>query len=170
MADDPSRRQLAKRERRNAGDRSADLARKLLQMKDATLAKITLDEELREVIDEARAIGSQTARRRAERALAGELRKYDLVEIAASVANVETSGAVETQQFHIAEQWRTQLIDDDAALAEFPGDAAELPTLVTNARRERDTGQPAGAKRALFRHIVSALAKAKALRDLHDDT
>ena len=154
--DDRSRRQIAKAARRKAGDRSSDLARTLMQMKEAALAKLQIDEELREVIDRARAIPSQNARRRAERALAGELRRVDLVEIAAQIAKVEATGVVETQPFHLAEEWRTRILESDAALAEFPGTPID-PVLIARARAERDTGKPPGAKRALFRAIVAAL-------------
>ena len=153
--DDRSRRQIAKAARRKAGDRSSELARTLMQMKPAALAKLQLDEELRETIDRARAIPSQNARRRAERALAGELRRVDLAEIATQIANIEATGAAETKPFHLAEQWRTRLLEDDKALAEFPGTID--PVLIARARAERDTGKPPGAKRALFRAIVAAL-------------
>lgn len=128
-------------------------------MKDSTLAKLELDEELRGAVDDARAIVSPPARRRAERALAGELRNYELADIASKIANVESTGATDTAQFHLAERWRTRLVEDDAALAEWVGNPGELAALVANARRERDTGRPAGAKRALFRHIMATLAK-----------
>ena len=157
--DDLSNRQKAKQQRRRAGDRSADLARTFMQMKDATLAKLQLDEELREAIDRARAITSPVARRRAERTLAGDLRGHELGEIAEQIANVEQTGMPDTQLFHLAEQWRTRLIEEEGARAEFPG-TIEL-TLIVNARRERDTGKPAGAKRALFRAVLEQLRQSR---------
>jgi ribosomal 50S subunit-associated protein YjgA (DUF615 family) len=45
-----------------------------------------------------------------------------------------------------------------AAAAEFPGGSDDvLVRMIDAARRERDTGRPPGAARALFRHIVEAL-------------
>ncbi|HLL25712.1 MAG TPA: DUF615 domain-containing protein, partial [Kofleriaceae bacterium] len=99
--DDLSRRQKAKQLRRRAGDRSSDLARVFMQMKDATLAKLELEEELREAIDRARAITSPIARRRAERSLAGELRGFELGDIAEQIENAD-AGNVDTQLFHLA--------------------------------------------------------------------
>src|SRR5512139_976604 len=153
--DDLTRRQKAKQQRRRAGDRSADLARTFMQMKDATLAKLELEEELREAIDRARAVTSPVARRRAERTLAGDLRGFDLVELATQVENVEQTGVADSALFHLAEQWRTRLIEEDAAVAEFPGTID--PTLIAKARAERDTGKPPGAKRALFRQVLEQL-------------
>ena len=156
-SDSRSRRQLAKAARRRAGDRSADLARDLMQLKPAALAKLEVEDELREEIDRARAIPSLSARRRAERALAGTLRRFDLDELATQLANIAETGAASAQPFHLGEHWRTRLLEDDAALAEFPHPLPELPVLIANARRERDTGKPPGAKRALFRAIMAAL-------------
>ncbi|HUQ08106.1 MAG TPA: ribosome biogenesis factor YjgA [Kofleriaceae bacterium] len=178
MADDddrdgPSRRQLAKKERRDAGDRSGDLARKLMEMKDSTLAQLELDEELKGRIDAARRVTSHTARRRAERSVAGELRRVDIAEVERKLANVQHSGVAEPQLFHLAERWRTRLIEEgDAAVAEFPGGADEaLPRLIAAAKREREIGKPPGAGRALFRHVIDLLraqAQATQTRDSAD--
>ena len=167
--DQESRRTQARRERRKAGDRSADLANALMKLPASALAKLELDEDLREVIDRARAITSMVARRRAERALAGDLRRHDLVALARRLANVHATGAAEPQLLHAAERWRTRLIEEGlAAAAEFPGGSVEpLPQLIAQARRERDTGKPPGAARALFRHVVTVL-KAQAAAPADD--
>ena len=45
-----------------------------------------------------------------------------------------------------------------AAAAEFSAGVTEpLPQLIASAQRERMTGKPRGASRALFRHIAAAL-------------
>lgn len=133
----------------------------------STLDKLELDEELRDSIDKARAIPSQQARRRAERTLAGDLRRVDLVELHRKLVNIEATGTADTQLFHMAEQWRNRLVEEGLAAAEtFPGGAVEpLPTLMANARRERETGKPAGAGRALFRHVMATLQAEKSKRD-----
>ena len=157
--DDESRRQAARRERRDAGDRSAKVAHQLMSWTDTALAKLPISDELREDIDRARAVTSQIARRRAERELAGTLRSVDLDELEAYMINVEAKGNAEPRLFQAAEKWRARLIEEgSAAGAEFPGGYVDpLPLLIQNARRERDTGKPPGAARALFRHVVSVL-------------
>jgi ribosome-associated protein len=154
-----SRRQIARREQRTAGDRSARLANALMKLSASALGKLGLDEELREAIDRARAVTSQGARRRAERALAGALRREDLVKLAAKLAKVQETGSAEPQQFHLVEQWRQRMLEGGlAAAAGFPGGVAEpLPRLIEQAQRETATGRPPGAARALFRHIAAAL-------------
>ncbi|MCX5745368.1 MAG: DUF615 domain-containing protein, partial [Proteobacteria bacterium] len=154
-----SRRQVARREQRQAGDQSARLAHALMKLHASLLAKLELDEQTREAVERARKITAHIARRRAERALANDLRGVDLPALATKLANVEATGAAEPRLLQLAEHWRTRLIEEGiGAAAMFPGGAADpLPKLVESAQRERTTGKPPGAARALFRHLVVAL-------------
>jgi len=154
-----SRRQIARRQQRKVGDRSARLANALMKLSASALGKLGLDEDLRASVDRARAVTAHVARRRAERTLAGDLRRIDLVALDARLARVQTTGAAEQQQLHLAEQWRVRMIEGGlAAAAEFPGGVTEpLPRLIESAQRERATGKPPGAARALFRHIAAVL-------------
>jgi ribosome-associated protein len=158
---DESRRQAGRHARRDAGDRSARVARTLMNLRDAALRKLVVDDELRASIDEARAVVSPIARRRAERALAGELRGVDLDALEAALRSLEDGGVAASRVFHQAEQWRARLIDEGSdAAAGFPGgDTEELRRLIQQARRERDTGKPRGAARALFRHVFALLER-----------
>ena len=160
-SDDENPRVIAKRAKRAAGDRSATLSRTLMQLPDTTIDKLELGEDLLHEVQQARRITSQIARRRAERALAGSLRGEDLVELQRKLDNVQETGSAEPRLFHLAEQWRARLIEEGLkAAAEFPGGAVDpLPQLIQNARRERDTGKPPGAARALFRHVMQVLKK-----------
>jgi ribosomal 50S subunit-associated protein YjgA (DUF615 family) len=166
-----SRRQIARREQRTAGERSARLASALMKLSLSALGKLRLDEELREAVDRARAVTSQGARRRAERALAGALRREDLVELTAKLAKLQEMGSAEPEQFHLAEQWRARMLEGGlAAAAGFPGGVAEpLPRLIEQAQREKATGRPPGAARALFRHIAAALKAQPALPVASDE-
>lgn len=160
MTDDSrTNRQIARGKQKRAGDRSARLANTLMKLAGHKLAKLELDEDLREAIDRARAVPSHIARRRAERTLAGELRRHDLDELDNQLAKLEQGSGDETRQLHAAERWRARLIEEGtAALAEFPGGTdATFPALIEAARRERDTGLPRGAARQLFRHVVERL-------------
>ncbi|HEX4418220.1 MAG TPA: DUF615 domain-containing protein [Kofleriaceae bacterium] len=218
--DTRSARQIARSKRRKAGDRSAKLANELMKLAAPAVKKLEIDGDLREVLERARGVTSLIARRRAERTLAGELRRFDLVELAAQLAKIHEHGNADAQHFQIAEHWRARLIEEGiAALATFPGASpaarsaggddrgddggaaggedhggrgadggvedegegdggrGEWTRLIAAARRERDTGKPPGAARALFRHIVDALktqqaaaeSAAEADDDVHDD-
>jgi len=157
---DESRRQVARRERRAAGDRSARLAHTLMSLRPSELDALGLDEDLREAALRARAVTSLVARRRAERSLAGDLRRADLDDVERRLASADSSAAADARLFKLAESWRARLIDGGvSAAAELPGGPDDkLPALVADAQRERATGKPRGAARALFRHLLSRLA------------
>ncbi|MGN6111083.1 MAG: ribosome biogenesis factor YjgA [Kofleriaceae bacterium] len=154
-----SARQIARGRQRKAGDRSARLANALMKLSATAVKKLELDEDLREAVERARAVTSHGARRRAERTLAGDLRRFDLVALDAQLAKVHESGNADVREFHLAEQWRARMIEEGiAAIAAFPGGRDEqLPRLIDAAQRERATGRPPGAARSLFRHIVALL-------------
>ncbi|HVV83103.1 MAG TPA: ribosome biogenesis factor YjgA [Kofleriaceae bacterium] len=171
--DDPrqSRRQLARGERRRAGERSADLARALMKLGDAAIPKLEVGERLRAAIDRARRVTAPGARRRAERELAGTLRGEDMADLAARLERVKTTGAGDSRHLHVAERWRETMIAGGVAAAGFPGGVdEELPQLIARAQGERATGKPPGAARALFRHLAAILkAQAAAERDEDED-
>jgi ribosome-associated protein len=154
-----SGRLRGRHERREAGEEGARLARALMQIDASALGKLGLDEGLRAAVDRARAVTSKIARRRAERGLSGELRRAELGDLEARLTSVRENGVADARLFKLAEHWRARLIErgtTDAAGA--PGGATpELLGLVHQARRERDTGKPPGAARALFRHIFAVL-------------
>lgn len=159
-----SARQISRAKQRKAGDRSSRLANALMKLPAPAVKKLELEEDLREAVDRARAVTALIARRRAERTLAGDLRRFDLVELAAKLAKVHEAGNVDTQLLHLAEQWRARLIaEGDTAAAAFPGGATpELMRLIAAAQRERDSGRPPGAARALFRFVAEELKATQA--------
>lgn len=166
-----SRRSASRRARRDAGADSSKLARELMQLPATSLAKLGLDEELRAVVEAARRITAQVARRRAERSLAGALRRVDLDALAAKLTNVRATGVGNPQRFHLAERWRMRLLDEtgapDAFAAAHPAaDHPLLLRLLDAAHRERAVGKPPGAGRALFRHIIAVLDGAERDREL----
>ena len=162
MTDDTrSARQIARSKQRRAGDRSARLAKTLMTLSAPVLKKLEIEDELREAVDRARTVTAHIARRRAERTLAGDLRRLDLdlAELEDRLDKLSEGTSADAQQFHLAEQWRARMIEEGVAgAAAFPGGIDdELPRLIDAAQRERATGRPPGAARALFRHIVDAL-------------
>jgi ribosome-associated protein len=174
MADDDDlpRRSLQRRATREAGDRSGRISRELMKASDSLVARLEISESLRDAITQARAITSQIARRRAERALAGSLRAEDLRALDQQLANLRATGAAVPERLHLAERWRTRLLEEGLpALPELPGGDPEhvLPGLMAQARRERDTGKPPGAQRALFRAIIERLEASEAAGDDTDE-
>ena len=158
--DDRTARQISRSKTKRAGDRSAKVALQLMKLKDHQLAKLDLEDELREEILTARKVTSHIARRRAERTLAGELRHVDLAVLEDKLDKLEQHDAGDVRQFHEAERWRARLIEEGmAAAAELPGGHDdELPRLIDAAQRERDTGRPPGSSRKLFRYVMARLS------------
>lgn len=157
--DDRTARQISRSKTKRAGDRSAKVALQLMKLKDHQLAKLDIDAELREEIETARRVTSLIARRRAERTLAGELRHVDLAVLEDKLDKLDQHDAGDVRKLHEAERWRARLIEEGiAAAAELPGGHDdELPRLIAAAQRERDTGRPPGAARALFRYVMARL-------------
>ena len=146
---------------RREGDRTARLAQTLMEIKAPVLKRLDLEDELRDAINTARKVTALIARRRAERTLAGDLRRFDTADLDAQLQKVH-DGNVDEQQFHLAEQWRTKLIADGIGAAKtfpggVPGSDGELARMIDAAQKERDTGKPPGAARALFRFVAEAL-------------
>ena len=163
--DDRTARQISRGQTKRAGDRSAKLAHELMKLAAPAVAKLELDDDLRAAVVRARAVVALVARRRAERTLAGELRRHDLVALADQLATLHETSSEEIQRLHLAEHWRTRLIAEGAAvLGELPvaTDDPEWPRLIDAAQREKATGRPPGAGRALFRRIIDALKAADA--------
>ena len=130
---------------------------------DSLINRLELDDDVHAAVARARRVTSNVARRRAERELAGDLRGADMAAIAQRLTNVATTGAADSAVLMLAEQWRTRLLADGvAAAADFPGTVDEqLGPMLDRARRERETGKPPGAARALFRYLATALKAGK---------
>lgn len=141
----------------------------LVELTEAQLRGLELDEELRRAVAEARRITSHEARRRQLQYIGRLMRDVDPAPIRARLEAIEGGSAEATARHKRLEQLRERLLGDDAALTDFlaahPGaDAQELRTLIRNARREQKEGRPPRAFRELFRALKSLDAAAAAAR------
>ena len=158
---EPSRSQL----RRDALD-ILRLAETLAALSEAELARVPMDDELREEIRRTRAVTSHIARKRQTQFLAKQMRKLDedaLASIRRALAHDRTQAHREAAALHQVETWRERLLDggDDALnafLAEHPSaDRQQLRQLVRNALAERERNKPPHAYRELFRALRGLL-------------
>lgn len=141
----------------------------LVELTEAQLRGLELDEDLRRAVAEARRITSHEARRRQLQYIGRLMRDVDPAPIRARLEAIEGGSAEATARHKRLEQLRERLLGDDAALTDFlaahPGaDAQELRTLIRNARREQKEGRPPRAFRELFRALKSLDAAAAAAR------
>jgi ribosome-associated protein len=156
----PSRSQL----RREALD-IFKLAEMLAALSEAELARVPLDDALREEVRRTRAITSHIARKRQTQFLAKQLRKLDEADIEAvrtALASDRDKAHRETAAQHRLERWRERLLDGGdevlaAFIAEHPrADRQHLRQLVRNALAERKADRPLHAYRELFRALREA--------------
>ncbi|MFC4820625.1 ribosome biogenesis factor YjgA [Dokdonella ginsengisoli] len=160
----PSRSQL----RRDALD-IFKLAEALASLSDAQLARVPLDDDLREEVLRTRAVTSHIARKRQTQFLAKQMRKLDdeaLEAIRKALAHDRVAAHREAAALHRVEAWRERLLEEgDDALAEFVAahpsvDRQHLRQLVRNAVAERKANKPPHAQRELFRVLRDAAAAA----------
>ena len=132
----------------------------LVELPEAQLRDLELDEPLRQALLEAKRISSHEARRRQLQYIGRLMRRLDPAPIRARLEAIEGSSAEAIARHKRLEQLRSRLLADDAALtglvAAHPGaDAQALRTLIRNARREQKEGRPPRAYRELFRALKS---------------
>jgi len=158
----PSRSQ----QRRDALD-VLRLAETLANLSEAQLARVPLDDDLREEVRRTRAVTSHIARKRQNQFLAKQMRGIDedaLAAIRAALAEDRDSARRGAAILHHVERWRERLLDEgDEALAEFiaahaHADRQQLRQLVRNALAERARDKPPHAYRELFRVLRDIMA------------
>lgn len=156
----PSRSQL----RRDALD-IFKLAEALAALSDAQLARVPLDQDLRDEVLRTRAVTSHIARKRQTQFLAKQMRKLDDESVEAirkALAHDRAAAHREAAELHRTEAWRERLLEEgDDALAEFvaahpSADRQRLRQLVRNAVAERKANKPPHAYRELFRVLREA--------------
>ena len=144
-----------------------DLAQRLVERSDADLARMPMDDDLRELVLATKRITAQIARKRQVQYLAKHMRRRDdeaLAAIRAALEHDKADGRREAQALHQVEYWRDRLIaDGDEALGEFVdahphADRQRLRQLARNAHQEKLKNRPPHAYRELFRELRELLA------------
>ena len=141
-----------------------ELAQRLVERSDADLARIPLDDDLRELVLTSKRITAQIARKRQVQYLAKHMRRRDdevLATIRAALEHDKADGRREAQALHQVEY--CLIADGDDALGEFVGahphaDRQRLRQLARNAHREKLQNRPPHAYRELFRELRELLA------------
>lgn len=122
------------------------------------LEGISIPENLKKAILEARRITSHEAKRRQMQYIGKLMRDVDPEPIRAQLAAVNAGSAQSAAAHKRLETWREKLMADEGALTEFasafPGsDLQQIRTLIRNAKREKESNKPPRAYRELFRLI-----------------
>ena len=140
------------------------------------LAKLKIDERLRDAIDELRRTRSFEGKRRQVQYIGKLMKAEDPEPLREAVASYRVGSATETLTLHQAEYWRDQLLAADDALAnwvkEYPAtDIQQMRSLVRSARKEKlEPGERRGrAYRDLFRMIKDQMQGAGETQDAASD-
>lgn len=154
-------------EQRRAALAVLELALRLVEQSEATIQRIPMDEDLRELVLASRKITAQIARKRQVHYLAKHMRREEdeaLDAIRAALDHDKADGRREAQALHQVEYWRDRLIaDGDTALGELlalnpHADRQHLRQLARNAHQEKLKNKPPHAYRELFRELRDLLA------------
>ena len=130
----------------------------LVELAVSQIESMSLAEDLREAVLEAKRIRSHEARRRQLQYIGRLMRDIDPEPIRARLAELAGHSAQASARQRRLEQWRERLIADDAALTQFaaehPGaDLQTLRSLIRNTRKEMKEAKPPRAHRELFRFL-----------------
>ena len=159
---------ISKTRRKREMKELQDLGAALVKLSKEQLARIDMPDSLREAVMECRRFTKHEAIRRQMQYIGRVMRDIDAAPIAAQVAAIEAPSKRQTAIFHVAEQWRTDLMADPDAVARFVKEYPEvdpqrLRELAAAAREEKRASKPPRNFRELF-HVLNALLQDRARR------
>lgn len=139
-----------------------ELGEALVALPGHKLARVPLDESLRDAIEHAQSISSHEGRRRQLQYVGKLMRSVDPAPIQAALDLLQAGSRAATALHHRAEHWRERLLNERGALeawrAERPlADLAQLQVLLDAARTELSAGQGGRRYRELFRLLRDTL-------------
>jgi len=146
-----------------------DLGAELAELGKERLAKVPIDEDLRDAVKDYQRFTAHEAKRRQLQYIGRLMRNVDPEPIRAALDAFKGVSAVETAKMHRLENMRTALLEDEKflhSIAEcYPGaDLQQLRVLRRNAIKEKEQNKPPRAYRELFR-LLREIEEGAATRD-----
>jgi ribosome-associated protein len=146
-----------------------DLGKALVKLSREQLARVDMPERLRDAVMECRRFTRHEAIRRQMQYIGKIMRDIEAGPIAAQLGELEAPSKRQTALFHVAERWRTELIEDPQALdrlvKEYPEiDRERLRELADKAREEKRASKPPRRYRELF-HVLNGMLQAHGRRN-----
>lgn len=147
---------ISKTKRKAAMDELQDIGVRLIELSKDKLAKLDLPETLLDAIKEAKRITANGASRRQRQYIGSLMRNVDVALILEQFEKWDGKNNEENAYFHRLENWRSRLINEDNALAEFMSEhpnieTQQIRTLIRNAKREQAQNKPPKSSRELFK-------------------
>ena len=159
---------ISKTKLKREADAAQDIGKKLIDLSKDKLLKLSLPEALFDAVIEAKRLTANGAVRRQLQYLGRLMRDVDAAPILEQLQKWEGKNTEENAYFHGLERWRTRLLTQPGAVAEFlktypQVDIQQMRTLIRNAQREEAAQKPPKSSRELFKLIreVSDLAQAE---------
>ncbi|KAA0874051.1 ribosome biogenesis factor YjgA [Nitrincola tapanii] len=136
------------------------LGEKITELRPDQQERIPMDETLRKAVAETRRIASHRARRRHFQYIGRLMRQADAEAIQAALDEFDTASQLHNQKFHLMENWRDKLLQDEdgsqlqSFIQHYPHtDIQQLRQLIRNAQKEQQAQRPPTYFRKLFRFI-----------------
>ncbi|MCP4500273.1 MAG: DUF615 domain-containing protein [Deltaproteobacteria bacterium] len=146
-------------DKRAKGDHSEELGKRLIAMPVMELDRIPLDQLVRRYVDDARAIPSYIAHKRALRRLAALLREEGLEKIEALFGDFEQDARKTARAFKALERLRSRILEEGIDVLEKKLNVPITPEwqkIVDDAQHEEEWTKPKGAKKKLFKALSDA--------------
>jgi ribosome-associated protein len=154
----------SKSERKRQQLELQELGEKLIELKEADLADLALDEKLREAVRVAANIKSHGALRRQKQYIGKLMRDIDPEPIRAALARLNADEMRDKRLFARAERWRDRIVHGDGdTLAEFNAetgvDDTELRGLLAELEVAFDERSEKTVRRKIFRRVHELLTR-----------
>ncbi len=147
---------ISKSQRKRESTALQDLGKELFELSRDQLKKMDLPELLLGALLEAKRLTSHGAMRRQMQYIGKVMRDIETEPILQQLAAIRGESNIAKAVFHALENWRSRLIQDDAALPEWLAqhpetDVQQFRQLIRNARKEAAEAKPPKSSRALFK-------------------
>jgi len=160
LSDDNSQEEwISKSQKKRDCDALQRISDKLLKLKPDELALIDLPADLKDALNEAHRIHSNSALKRQRQYLGKIIRSCDSEKIEKQLNTVIHRNDTNTAQFKKIESWRDRLIDNDRQVLgeitqQHPAlDRQHVHNLVRQAAKEESANKPPAASRKLFKYL-----------------
>ncbi len=143
---------------KNEAEALQTLGVRLCELSKEKLLKLDLPESVLDAVLESKKITANGAIRRHRQYLGRLMREIDTAPIEEQLAKWDGKNQEENAYFHGLERWRTRLLKDSDAVAEFIAlypqtDSQQLRTLIRNAQKELLANKPPKSSREIFKMI-----------------
>jgi len=150
---------VSKTRRKKICDDILELGEKMILLNQDELAQITMDSELRDAINEAQRIKSNSALKRQKHYIAKIMRGLDDPTLVTQVERILHKHDIYNADFKRMEKWRDVLIEKgDSGINDFieqypQADRHHLRQLLRNIIKEQKNNKPPAAYRQIFKYI-----------------